>query len=95
VKLRESCWVAVRDSLSEALDAAVQRAALAARLRVPGRRAKRLRDVPLAAADAIPMATARLVSLRQVRLLELPVEQSEAEYPEWRRAVRHEAECPE
>jgi len=63
VKLHGWYWVVGHDSLSEALDAAVQRAALAARLRVQFRRMKRLQDEQLAAAGAIRMATARLASL--------------------------------
>jgi hypothetical protein len=82
VKLHVWCWAADRDSLSEALDAAVQRAALAARLRVQGWRAKRLQDVQLAAADAIRMATVQLAALRPVHLFGL-------------RAARLEAECRE
>jgi hypothetical protein len=82
VTLHEWYWVADHDCLSEALDAAVQRAALAARLRVQGRRAKRPRDVLLAAEGAIRIATARLAALRPVHLPGL-------------RAAQHEAECLE
>jgi hypothetical protein len=38
------------------------------------------------------MATALLVSLRLAHLLELPVERSEAEYPEWPQAAPREPE---
>jgi hypothetical protein len=79
VKLHEWYWVAGRDFRLATVDAAVQRAA---RLRVQARRAKRLRDVQLAAAGAIRMATARLAALRPVHL-------------SGRRAARHEAECRE
>ena len=88
VKLHEWYWVAGRDFPLAVVDVAVQRAALAARLRVQARRAKRLQDVQLAAAGAIRMAMARLAALRPVRLSGLRAERHEAECWEEPRAAR-------